>query len=235
MKNEGYGQYCPVAMAANIVAQRWTMLVIRELLLGSRRYNDIRRGVPRMSPTLLSRRLKQLEEAGVVYRSASDDAQGHEYGLTPAGLELRPLIRMAGQWGKRWVSSRLTADDLDASFLMWDIKRFMRPESVPLGASGGRTVVNIEFSDVDKRKKRWWLVVEGGSVGLCFNDPGFEVDVYIHTELRALTDVFMGVSPMSRLQSQGRIKVVGPSALVRSLSTWFGASPFSEVAQAAAA
>ena len=223
---KGYGQFCPVAMAARILAERWTLLIIRELLLGSHHYNDIRRGVPLMSPTLLSKRLKELQQVGIVIFHPGRCRGAGEYRLTPAGEDLRRMVEIAGEWGRRWASGQLGRDDLDAGFLMWDIRRFCRPEYFPLHA---RTVINFEFSDVAPRKRRWWLVAEEGEVDLCLSDPGFDVDVLVAADLRTLTEVWTWDLPLSRALQAGKIKVSGSSQLVNNMKRWFGECPLAHI------
>src|SRR6185295_17346767 len=150
-----YGQFCPVARAAEIFGERWTPLVVRELLCGSTHFNDIRRGVPRMSATLLTQRLRKLEEVGVLLRVRGED--GWEYRLTPAGEELRPIVLAIGHWGARWIGSRLQRDQLDAGFLMWDIRRFARMDRFPRDR---RVVIHFRFTDAPRGEMAWWLVVE---------------------------------------------------------------------------
>src|SRR5688572_19094732 len=167
-----YGQFCTVARGAEVLGELWTPLVIRELLCGSRRFNDIRRGVPRMSPTLLAQRLRKLEQMGVVERKKT--SEGWEYALTAAGEELRPIVVNLGQWGARWIGSRLKREQLDAGFLMWDIRRFARLDQFP---SDRRVVIHFVFSDARAGERFWWLVVENGTADLCRDDPGHEVTV----------------------------------------------------------
>lgn len=150
----GYGQFCPVARGAEVFGERWTPLVVRELMCGSTRFNDIRRGVPRISTTLLVQRLRKLEEIGVVARVGA--AGSSEYRLTPAGEELRPLVLALGHWGARWIGSRLKRDQLDVGFLMWDIRRFAHRELFP---QERRTVVQFRFNDARQGERIWWLVV----------------------------------------------------------------------------
>ena len=183
-----YGQYCPIAKALELLGERWTLLIVRELLMGSRRFNDLRRGVPLMAPSVLSERLKSLTEHGLIMRKPMPDAPSHEYHLTAAVEELRPLIMQLGNWGQRWSRSKMAADDLDASFLMWDIRRCVRIEGLP----GERGVILFEFPDAKKGMKYWWLVVQQGDVELCLEDTGHEVDLTINTSLRAMTQIWMG-------------------------------------------
>lgn len=216
----GYGQFCPIAIAAQILAQRWTLLVLRELVLGARHFNDIRRGVPLMSPALLTRRLKQLQEVGIVERV------GGEYRLTAAGTELAPLLDMAGRWGRRWLGGTIARDQLDPGLLMWTVRRLFDPARLP----ARRVVVEVAFSDVDRKKARWWLVVEAGAVDLCLHDPGHEVDVYVSTDIRTLTEALVGDLPLAQAMRSGALRVSGSAALVRSFERWWPKSPYASIA-----
>jgi DNA-binding HxlR family transcriptional regulator len=166
-----YGQFCPVAMAAEILCSRWTMLLLREMLCGSTRFNDLRRGLPRMSPTLLSKRLKELELSGVI-RTVPNDAGITEYHLTEAGEELRPIVTGIGFWGQRWVESRLSLRNLDPSLLMWDMRRNLNADPLP----PRRCTIQFLYPELPEGVRNWWLVVSDGKVDLCQSDPGFEVD-----------------------------------------------------------
>ena len=219
----GYGSFCPIAKASEILSERWTILVLRELLLGARHFNDIRRGVPRMSPTLLSKRLRSLRDNGVVEIRRATDGPGWEYRPTACCEELRPLIELCGHWGQRWVRSRLSRDELDPGELMWYIHRHFKKDHLP----DGRLVIEIDFTDV-KRMKRWWLVAENGAVDLCLDDPGYEVDVVMTTDLRSLTQVYIGDLPLARACAEGRIEVQGPRALLRGMPRWFARSKFAD-------
>jgi DNA-binding HxlR family transcriptional regulator len=222
---KGYGQFCPVAKAAEILTERWTLLVLRELLFGSRRFNDLRKGVPLMSPTLLSRRLKFLEDTGVIERRRSPSGKGWEYRPTDAAKELQPVVETLGVWGQRWVRSRLTADDLDPGLLLWDMRRRVDPKQFP----SRRVVVQFEFSDVPRAKRHWWLVSEKDEVDLCVTDPGFEVDLYILTDLRTMTAVWMGDVSLKYAVESGRIDLEGASELKRSLRSWLRLSSLAGV------
>ena len=152
-----YGQFCTVARGAEVFGERWTPLVVRELLCGSTRFNDIRRGVPRMSASLLAQRLRKLEEIGVVKRVVGAVGGPAEYHLTGAGEELRPIVMALGEWGARWIGSRLKRGLLDAGFLMWDIRRFVHLDEFPRERS---VHIHFRFTDAHAGERRWWLVVE---------------------------------------------------------------------------
>src|SRR6185436_652811 len=188
-----YGQFCTVARGAEVLGELWTPLVVRELLCGSRRFNDIHRGVPRMSATLLAQRLRKLESLGVVERRRG--TAGWEYHPAAAGEELRPIVVGLGHWGARWIGSRLRRGQLDAGFLMWDIRRFLRLEAFP---KVPRTVIHFRFRDARPGETRWWLVVENGSADLCRDDPGHDLDVDVDSTVRALTEVWTGDSDPRR-------------------------------------
>ncbi|MDF0602211.1 helix-turn-helix domain-containing protein [Psychromarinibacter sp. C21-152] len=216
-----YGQFCPVSMASEIVCTRWTPLVIRELLCGSTRFNDIRRGVPKMSPGLLSKRLKELELSGVI-RVERGAGGRTEYRLTEAGEELRPLIVGIGSWGQRWVESRLSLRNLDPSLLMWDIRRNFEPDPRP----AARCTVQFKYRQLETLLQDWWLVVEPDDTDLCKEDPGYEVDVLIDADLRSMTAVWMGLAPMSEEIDAGRIEIDGAPRLTRQVRDWLKLSIF---------
>ena len=181
-------------MAAEIVCSRWTALVLRELLCGSTRFNDLRRGVPLMSPTLLSKRLKELEEAGVIVAVPTGQPGVVDYKLTEAGEDLRRVVMSLGIWGQRWVESSLSLKNLDPSLLMWDMRRSLDPTPLPPRAAPSTS--SIPRSGPAKRS--WWLVIDGGKVDLCSTDPGFEVDLYVRSSLRSMTAVWMGLSTVQK-------------------------------------
>ena len=213
-----YGQFCPMAKAAEILCERWTLVVVRELTAGSRHFNDLRRGVPLMSPTLLSRRLKQLEAAGVIQRVQDDS--GVSYQLTPAGAELQPLVEAMAQWGSRWVRRRLSQDDLDAGLLMWDIRRQVDASRFP----AQRVVVQFRFPDAPVAQRQWWLVSEAGTTDLCLEDPGYEVDVFLEAPLHVMTAVWMRDISFKEAEHSFGLSVEGDRKLRNSLPKWLGAS-----------
>jgi DNA-binding HxlR family transcriptional regulator len=217
----GYGQFCPVAMASEILCSRWTVLVLRELLAGTTRFNELRRGVPRMSPALLSKRLKELERAGVVV--AEPNPKGVvEYRLSPAGEDLRPIVLGMGFWGQRWVESQLSLKNLDPSLLMWDMRRNLNPTPLP----PRRCTIQFQYPELPENRRNWWLVIEDGSADLCSVDPGFEVDLLVVGSLRSMTAVWMGIAGIGREIEAGRLELIGDPALARSIQRWLGLSPF---------
>ena len=216
-----YGQFCPVAMASEVLCQRWTVLVLREMLCGTTRFNDLRRGVPRMSPSLLSKRLKELERAGVVV-PVPNEAGVVEYHLTEAGEDLRPIVMAMGFWGQRWVESQLSLKNLDPSLLMWDMRRNLDPK--PLQQR--RCTIKFQFPELVPARRCWWLVVEGATVDLCGFDPGFEVDVLVTASLRSMTAIWMGLAKLGRETAEGRVRIDGDPAMARDMGRWLRLSSF---------
>jgi DNA-binding HxlR family transcriptional regulator len=221
-KQGSYGQFCPVAMAAEIICSRWTALVLRELLCGTTRFNDLRRGVPLMSPTLLSKRLKELAEAGVIAVTPTGQRGVVEYRLTKAGEDLRGVVMSLGVWGQRWIESSLSLKNLDPSLLMWDMRRSLLLSWFP----ERKCTVKFTYPELGTGRKSWWIVVDGGRAELCSVDPGYEVDLYVRAVLRNMTAVWMGVSTLKAEIEAGNITLTGDKALARSMQTWLGLSPF---------
>jgi len=222
-----YNQFCPVAMAAEVLCSRWTVVLLRELLAGSSRFNDLRRGLPRMSPALLSQRLKELEEAGVVARTpVPGEPTIHEYGLTEAGRELQPLVESFGKWGQRWIPSKLSLDQLDAQLLMWDMRRGLKFDPPP----SRRLVIQFQFPDAPKRDRGWWLIVEPGEpIDLCSVDPGHDVDLYVTSPLRTMTAIWMGIESVREARESDRLMLTGNRDLIETMERWLGLSPFAPV------
>jgi DNA-binding HxlR family transcriptional regulator len=220
-----YHQFCPVSKAMELLDERWTMLVIRELVTGSQRFNDLRRGLPRMSPALLSKRLSQLARAGLIERHVGGNEV--QYLLTPAGEELQPIIEALGAWGIRWIG-HLGEEDLDPSLLLWDMHRNVDHTSVPKG----RTVVHFQFPDVPAPSRRWWLVITVDDADVCDTDPGHDVNLTVTADLRCLTQIWRGDLSWSDALRSGTIALHGPSALGRALPNWFTPSRFASVPRA---
>jgi len=217
-----YHQFCPVAKAMELLDERWTLLVVRELVSGSQHFNELRRGLPRMSPTLLSRRLQQLTRAGVIERRT----EGNEvrYVLTQAGHELRPVVEALGAWGVRWIGE-IGDEDLDPKLLLWDMHRHIDPEAVP----DGRTVVRFRFPDLPSDLRDWWLVITRGEADVCDADPGYDVAVTVTGGLRSMTEIWRGDISWSQALRARAVEVQGPEALRRAVPGWFTLSGFAAV------
>jgi DNA-binding HxlR family transcriptional regulator len=216
-----------VAKAAEIVAERWTPLVLRELLTGSRRFNELRRGLPLMSSALLSQRLKELEYAHVIERRTGV-GKNAEYHLTKAGQELRPIIEALGFWGARWARSFLTSEDYDPSLLMWDVRRNIDVERLPRRQ---RTVIELNLHGAEPAFRRWWIVVDAGEVDLCLKDPGYEVHLHLTTELRVMVEVWMGRQSMGEAMRAGKLTFEGPRTLASSFRRSLKLSLFARAAR----
>ena len=222
-ENRRYGQFCPVALAAEVLAERWTPLVIRELLMGSVRFNDLQRGVPRMSSSLLARRLKELQHAGIIERRRGARA-GSEYHLTPAGRELFPIIEKMGLWAQRWLRHELVdAANLDPDLLMWDIRRTVLKTAPP---DERRYVAQFQLSGVPASRRRYWLVFERGHIDLCYRHPGFEVDLFVEASLRVLTEIWLGHTTIDRALDADRLRLDGARRDIAAFRSWFSLSPF---------
>ncbi|PQO22648.1 transcriptional regulator [Rhodobacteraceae bacterium WD3A24] len=218
----GYGQFCPVAMSAEVLCTRWTMLVVRELLAGSTRFNELRRGLPRMSPALLSKRLGELEEAGIITRSVDGRGESPTYHPTEAGKELMQVVVAMGEWGQKWLESQLSLRNLDPSLLMWDMRRNLNPTPLP----GRRVVIQFLYPEVRAAQRRWWLIVDGETVDLCSVEPGFDVDLYVSTDLRTMTAIWMGLTSVRAAVDEDKLALVGERAVADQMQQWLGLSPF---------
>ena len=220
---QGYGQFCPVAKATEVLGERWTPLIIRELLCDPQSFTTLRKGVPLMSPSLLSSRLKTLEAAGVIRREKT--GRGIIYSLTGAGEELRPIIEQLGVWGQRWVRSDMSKKDLDPSLLMWDMHR-----NIDTSVFGdGRRVLRFEYYDYPAKMRLWWLVITDGEVDICLKDPGHEVDLYVRCRLESMTRIWVGDLTVTRARREGLLEVRGNSELNRKMAAWIGRSSLADI------
>lgn len=223
---QGYGQFCPVAKATEVLGERWTPLIIRELLSGEQSFNALRKGVPLMSPSLLSSRLKSLEATGVIRREKT--GRGVTYSLTDSGEELRSIIEQLGVWGQRWARSDMSKKDLDPSLLMWDMHRRIDTSYFP----EGRTVLRFEYVDYPAKMRLWWLVITDDGVDICLKDPGYEVDLFVQTRLKTMTQIWIGDMSVSKARRNKHLTMSGNTALKNSMSSWLGCSLLAGVAPA---
>ncbi len=217
-----YGQFCPLAQAARILCERWTMIIVRELIAGSTRFSELQQGVPGISPSLLSTRLKELEQAGIIIRQGGKLA---EYHLTQAGKELRPIVEYFGAWGHRWARSDLRDGDLSAGLLMWDIRRSVNPQVFP----SNQIVVQFEFPDASAGNKDWWLISKAGQIDLCLDDPNLDVDILIRCSLKTMTAIWTCQSGFDDEVGNGEVEVLGDEALKPKLQSWLCSSLLSRL------
>lgn len=215
---KGYGQFCPVAKTAEVFAERWTPLILRELCCGARRFSEFQAAMPLISRALLAQRLRELEAAGVIDVLRGDDGKGREYRLTAAGEQFRPLINMMGAWGQRYVRGTITLDDTDPEQLVWGIRRHIDIRLLPKE----RVVAQIEFRGVPKASRAaryFWLVLERPDSEVCLKNPGYDVDVTIRADLRTFTSVWMGHDGLKQAERDGRISFEGKPAVVERVQT----------------
>ncbi len=220
-----YGQFCPVARAAEIVTSRWTPVLLRELLAGSQKFNDLRNGVPQMSPSLLSKRLNELEEAGIVDKIKQKTGRGHEYRITKSGKELAPIVMTLGVWGQKFIMEEFSEHELDPTLLMWDIQRRLDTSYFP---KNGRFVASFYLVGAPAERRMWWLVVNDQDVELCVHNPGYDEDLEIEACLRGLTEVWMGQTSIDQAKKNNHLVMKGDSKYIKNFQKWFLLSPFAE-------
>lgn len=211
----GYGQYCPLALAAELLCRRWTVLVLSRVLDGCRTFNEIHRGVPRISPSMLTQRLDELADAGLVARHRKDGQRGHVYEPTEAGLDLNPIIDQLAVWGHQWARD-MDLDDLDPGFLAWSMHLRINSAAMP----PGRTVLHFEFAGAPADCQRFWLVCTDGTVDMCLKDPGYEPDLLIEAELRPFVECWRGFRDLKTELRRGTVRLTGPRELKRAFPDW---------------
>jgi DNA-binding HxlR family transcriptional regulator len=221
----GYGQFCPVAKALEVVGERWSLLVIRELLCGSYRFGEIMHGLPLISRSVLAQRLKSLEQAGLVERQARSAAGGPVYSLTDAARELAPIVIGLGTWGQRWSRGKPAAKELDPVLLMWDMRRRLDLERMP----ERQTVVMFWYRDVPAKRSRYWLRIDRPEVDLCLTNPGFPVELTVETTIRTMVEVWMGERDLRESLRAGAIQLQGAPGLVRAFPSWLLLNVFASV------
>ncbi len=219
----GYGQYCPLALATEILCRRWTILVISRLLDGLSQFNEIHQGLPRMSPSLLSQRLNELVAEGIVEKRPSPTSSKSTYHLTDSGMALSSIIDGLAIWGQHWARD-MQMDDLDPAFLAWSMHLRMDLESMPKE----RTVIEFSFTGVVKEWRQFWLVSEGGKIDMCLKHPGFETDLLVQSDLRLFVEIWRGIRSLEQQIDKGKVKLVGPSHLRRSFHKWLKLSMYAK-------
>ena len=216
-----YGEACPISRASQILCERWTLQIVREMTLGATRFSEFQRYLPKISPSLLNARLKLLEEKGVILKRRIPEKRGHEYQLSPSGKALAPLLHEMGKWGMEWAHEGIADEELNAVVLLREIAELIDTDALP----GGDLVFQFTFTDLDEGRTRYILLQRGGRE-VCHENPGYEVDVFFESTLRTLTEVFWGDVSLSTARKQGALGVVGSSALTKRLSKWFPVSSF---------
>lgn len=219
-----YGQFCPISKACEVLGEKWTILILRELLMGSTRFNELQRGLSLISPTLLSKRLDFLTAHGLVMKKKIPGQKGFEYFPTPSCTELLPIIQSMGEWGLRWATSSLTQKDYDIELLMLYLQRSIQVDKLP----GKETVIRFNFTDV-KKFPDWWLVVSGDKVDACTKDPGKDVDVYFTTTIKIMVEIWMGNTTYRQAQKDGVIKIVGNPQLTSNVTSWMANSVYADL------
>ena len=218
-----YNQFCPVAKAAEILGEKWTFLIIRELLMGATRFNELQRGLALISPTMLTKRLNELTNDGLVIKKKIPGQKGYEYFLTGAGKELSPIIKQLGIWGTRWARGQMENSDLDVELLMLYLVRSIKPDKL----IGEETVIRFNFSDL-KKLNHWWIIICKNDIDICVQDPGREVDVWFTVDLRTMIEVWMGDKTYKAVIREGKLKLVGHPSLVNNVTNWMSNSVYME-------
>lgn len=219
-----YNQFCPIAKASELLGDKWTFLILRELLSGGHRYNEIQRGLGQISPSLLSTRLRQFEDNGIIERRKIKGQQGYEYYLTQPGEEVLPIIQELGNWGMKWARDQIDNEELDIQLLMLYLRRSIKPENIPRK----ETIIHFKFNDL-KKLKDWWIIVKDNDVDVCIDDPGKEVDIWFATNVRTMMEVWMGDQSYQSAIKQNKLKIVGPTSMTRNVTKWMSNSEFAKI------
>jgi DNA-binding HxlR family transcriptional regulator len=221
-----YGRFCPISLGSEVLADRWTPLIVRELILGNTRFNDIARCLPGISRSLLVQRLRHLERCGVIETWPAPSGRGSEYHLTDAGRDLKPVIEALGRWAVEWRHDEMSVDDVDAVQLMWWMHRHIEPSTLPPGR------VVVQFDHTAPVRQSIWVVLDRGEPSVCQQHPGFDADVVVTTPTPVLASVFAGSLSWRDAVSSERVVMAGPPAMVRALPRWFGLSIFADAVRA---
>lgn len=225
-----YSQFCPISKASEIICEKWAIIILRELLVGIDTFNGLRNYIPLISPTLLSKRLSEFEDYGLLEKIETGvNKPKYRYQLTDAGKELGPIVMELGEWGNRWAVSNLKKQDYDPQLLMWDIKRGIKVESLPQTA---RYVVEFNCSGVPRKLSRWWFVIEPKQIpDLCFKDPGYEINLTVSSDIKTLVDTWMGWVPLPKAIKTQKIQLDGPQKEKKIFPQWFALGHFARSAK----
>ena len=229
-----YNQFCPISKAMDLLGEKWTLLIVREIICGSRRFNELQRGLGQISPTVLTKRLNLMIDEGLLFKKRIPGQRGFEYFPTNSCEELFPVIEQIGSWGMRWARQQMTEDDFDLQLLMLHLERYIQPDNL----IGNETVIRFNFSDVADYAN-WWIVVTGEDVDVCVHDPGKVVDVYFNVSVRVMCELWMGDISYRRAIIDEKLNLVGPKALINNVESWLkpnifaGLQPASEIVEPA--
>ena len=222
-----YGQFCPIAKASEIIGEKWTILIVREILMGGVRFSDLQRGLGTISPTLLTRRLTDLEARGMIIRKKIQGRRGYEYFPTESCKELKPILLSLGDWGMRWARTNLVTKDYDVELLMLYLQRSILPENLP----GAETVIRFAFTDMTQ-KANWWIVIRNRDVDICDQDPGKDVDVFFTTTVRTMVDIWTNCTTYRKAVASDKLSIIGPSGLTNNVTAWMSNSIFTDLPSA---
>lgn len=224
MSNDGYKQFCPVAKACEVLEPRWTLLLLCEMWSGSTRFNEIRRGVPGMSPTLMSKRLREMEHRGLVTRTETRSTGDIDYRTTAIANELQPIVEALGRWAHRNVDAEVTLENLDARLLMWNMRRKIDSRALP---ASRRSVIEFTYPELPRDEQSYWLISKPGApVDLCSFNPGHDVDLFVSADLKAMTSAWIGLSSLQTEIAQGRISLLGNASIAASIDNWMVRSSY---------
>jgi DNA-binding HxlR family transcriptional regulator len=222
---KSYGQFCPVAKAAEVFCERWTPLILRDLAIGATRFSELQRGVPLASPTLLSKRLKQLEKEGIVLRRVAPGGGVWTYHLSPAGEDLASIVLSLGVWGQKWSRRELERHEVDLGLLLWAMERGAKPDAF----GPGRTVIELTLTDQIEKKRYWWFLNEAGRCELCLKAPDRDVHLFVETTLPDMIYIWRGDLSLAQAIEEGRLSVHGTSHLRQAFGRWLSISPLAQV------
>jgi len=232
-ETQGYGQFCPISVAAEVVAERWTPLLLRAFFCGAARFSEIQDSVPRMSSALLSRRLKELEHAGIITKSPSQTGRGNVYELTEAGQELFPVLDKMGLWAQKWLRREITdSKNLDPDAMFWELRQSIMTNHNHIE---GRRVVEFQLSGMPSSRRFYWLVFDGPEVDICVKNPGHEIDLWVTASMRALVEIWLGHRSLSEALDDESLRLDGNNREIATFSTWFVGSPFAKYGRLPAA
>jgi len=230
MAEKPYGLFCPIAKACELLEPRWTMPILAEMACGTTRFNDLRRSMPRISPTLLSKRLKEMEEQGLIERITSKGSGTIDYVRTPRAVELHTILKALGHWAQRNIDAKAALCDRDPKTLVWLLRRKINTDELP----PTRIVMRFHFTDAPKTERTYWLVIKPGTaVDLCMSDPGFDVDLYVDTQVPVLTGILFGRYSLARELELERLRLVGAPKIRRTIGKWLRLSSFASSASPA--